>query len=171
MPFSDARVPCRDTTRKPGAVKEKARPDWCAVRRFGTRLLSPGPKIHVFLEVRLASALLSHRCSSPETTNVTQDSIRQIVDQHSCVVSGVRYDFGLQWAAVEQECDPMVAAHLLRVEVAARGEAADRPLPLHVFAWMDRLSELPALLTDALHERLAAAHTAGAAVGVTSGAD
>ena len=87
---------------------------------------------------------------------MTQDAIRSTIDQHSCVIRGIRYDFQLAWAAVEKYADPTLARHLLCVEVVASGQMSDEtPERLQLFAWVEGLTELPAILTDALDSRLA----------------
>jgi hypothetical protein len=92
---------------------------------------------------------------------VTQDAIRTAVNGHSCVIGEVRYDFRLNWAAVERYVDPALARYLLCVEaVAAAPSTGGSASSLHLWAWVERTAELPSLLNDALraqlHERLAA---------------
>ena len=88
---------------------------------------------------------------------MTTDDIRETVDRHSCRIRGITCRFKLRWAAAETESDRAVARHLLRIEVSAIGEPGDAPVTLHVLTRGDGVTDLPALLTDALYHHLEAA--------------
>ena len=86
---------------------------------------------------------------------MTQDAIRTAVNGHSCVIGEVRYDFRLNWAAVERYVDPAFARYLLCVEaVAAAPSTGGAASSLHLWAWVERPAELPSLLNDALRAQL-----------------
>lgn len=86
---------------------------------------------------------------------MTKDDIRAVVNQVACTVDGTRYQFRVQWLAVEKYCDPALARQLLRLEVVAVDESGHARAPLSLFVWVSNVSELPSILEDALHHRLA----------------
>jgi hypothetical protein len=90
---------------------------------------------------------------------MTTTPVRAVVDRCSCCIDGITYRFSLRWAAVEKNCDPALARHLLRIEAVASSQREDAPAILHVCVGAAELAELPLLLEDALHEHLAACTT------------
>ncbi len=83
-----------------------------------------------------------------------RDAIRAAVDAHFCLVDGVRYEFKLNWIAVERYCDPTLARHLLNIEFVATPESPAEPARLQMLVWLADLSELTSLLDDALQSHL-----------------
>ncbi len=84
-----------------------------------------------------------------------QDAVRAAIDQHTCVMSGVRYQFTLTWCATEKYVDPRLARNLLYIECVATADVDTDCVPLQVLVWTSNLIELPAILQDALHTQLA----------------
>lgn len=84
-----------------------------------------------------------------------QDAVRAAIDQHTCVMSGVRYQFTLKWCATEKYVDPRLARNLLYIECLATADGDTDCVPLQVLVWTSNLRDLPAILQDALHTQLA----------------
>jgi len=81
---------------------------------------------------------------------MTKEALQAVIDQHKCAVDGVPYQFRLEWCAIEKRVDPALARTLLSVEcIASVGPAANR-VPLNLMVWITKISELPAVLDDAL---------------------
>ena len=84
-----------------------------------------------------------------------QDAVRGVIDQHTCLISDVLYQFTLKWCAIEKYVDPRLARSLLYVECVATADGDTDTVPLDVLVWTSNLGELPAILQDALKARLA----------------
>ena len=103
-------------------------------------------------------AILLLRSVTPPTQRedlMIQDAVRAAIDQHTCVMSGVRYQFTLKWCATEKYVDPRLARNLLYVECVATADGDTDSVPLQVLVWTSNLGQLPAILQDALHTQLA----------------
>ncbi len=85
---------------------------------------------------------------------MTDSAIRAVVEQHSCEVFATRYSLRLEWVDHAQCGAPGSPTHLLRIELNAAHETTKAPMQLHLLVWLTQLSELPALLDDALHQHL-----------------
>ena len=83
-----------------------------------------------------------------------EDVIRSAVEQHSCEVFGTRYSLRVEWVDVEQGSSPDSTRYLLRVEFCSLQETTKAPTQLHILVWLTDVSELPALLDDALNHHL-----------------
>lgn len=86
---------------------------------------------------------------------MTLTAIRMAVEEHACHVHGVRYGFLLKWAAVERHSRPERARYLLNVEFVASPSAGAPAHGLQLLVRIDQLSELTALLDDALYHYMA----------------
>lgn len=51
------------------------------------------------------------------------DDVRATIEQHTCVVAGVPYQFRLEWCATEKYVEPVSARTLLNIECIASAES------------------------------------------------
>lgn len=86
---------------------------------------------------------------------MTNEALRAVINQHTCVIDGLRYQFRLQWWATEKVADPGLARNLLNVECIATTESATDCVQLHLLVLVKDVAELPAILEDALLVHLA----------------
>ena len=86
------------------------------------------------------------------------DDVRAAVEEHSCVVAGVRYQFRLEWCATEKYVEPTSARTLLNIECLATADSNTDQVSLHVVVWLADLPDLHGILRDALHTQLAHRH-------------
>lgn len=96
---------------------------------------------------------------------MTEEALRAMIDQHICVVAGVPYRFRLAWCGTEKHVRPVLARKLINVECIATAESAGERVGLNLVVLITNLSDLPALLDDALlmHAHPAAPNGANAA--------
>ena len=85
---------------------------------------------------------------------MSTDDLRATIEQHTCVITGVPYQFRLEWCATEKYVQPISARTLLNVECIASADSDEGCVPLHVVVWLTDLRALPAILQDALHTQL-----------------
>ena len=86
------------------------------------------------------------------------DDVRAAVEEHSCVVAGVRYQSRLEWCATEKYVEPTSARTLLNIECLATADSNTDQVSLHVVVWLADLADLHGILRDALHTQVAHRH-------------
>jgi hypothetical protein len=84
---------------------------------------------------------------------MTQDAIAAAVEQHTCAVFGTRYSLKLVWAAVEESGSTSLS-YLLRIQLSALEETTKAPVQMRLLVSIAELSDLPALVDQALHQQL-----------------
>jgi hypothetical protein len=90
-----------------------------------------------------------------EALRTTNDALRAVINQHTCVIAGVRYEFRLEWWAKEKDSDPTVARKLLNVACMAMTESGIECVQFHMLVSVTNLTDLPAMLEEALLLHLA----------------
>ena len=82
------------------------------------------------------------------------DDVRAVIEQHTCVIAGVPYQFRLEWWATEKYVEPVSGRTLLNIECIATADSNKDCVRLHVVVWLTDLGTLRGILQDALHTAL-----------------
>ena len=85
--------------------------------------------------------------------------IRTAIDHHSHEVRGVRYNFRLQWAALEPRWSSRSARYLLAIEVLTDARSGSSTMHVVARAGTNR-TDLIRLVEDALEDHLEREHPA-----------
>ena len=97
---------------------------------------------------------------------MTTDEISTVVHAHACVRQGTVYRFRVAWIAPDQRVDSLFAHVLVHVYASGATDPQDRRVAtLYVMTPLHQPARIPLLLTDALHQHLAAAGAGGSAQG------
>ncbi len=59
------------------------------------------------------------------------DDVRAVIEQHTCVIAGVPYQFRLEWWATEKYVEPVSGRTLLNIECIATADSNEDCVPLH----------------------------------------
>ena len=95
---------------------------------------------------------------------MTTDEISTVVHAHACVRQGTVYRFRVAWIAPDQLVDPTFAHALVQVHASGAADSHDRRVAtLYVTTPLHHPARIPRLLTDALHQHLAANGAGGSA--------
>lgn len=85
---------------------------------------------------------------------MTQATIAALVEQHTCAVFNVRYSLKLLWADGEQHGGPASSSYLLRIRFSALDETTKAPMQMSLLVCLTQLSDLPAVIDQALRRAL-----------------
>ena len=83
-----------------------------------------------------------------------EETVRGMVERHSCEVFATRYSLRLEWVSGEPYRQSGATTYSLRVELTAMEETTRAPMQMHVALSVTELTDFPAALDAALRLQL-----------------